>query len=293
MAPIAPFFAEQLFTDLNRVTGKKAVDSVHLTDFPSSDQGMIDKDLEERMEIAQNISSMVLSIRKKTNIRVRQPLNRILLPLLNEHLKVQIDSVKNLILSEVNVKRLEYITDTEGILVKTVKADFKRLGPRFGKLMKPIVSGLASLSQKDIGLLEKEGKLSMKVEGQDVELLKDDVEILSEDIPGWQAAKMGNLTVALDITLTDELKSEGIARELVNRVQNLRKEKGFEVTDKIRVKIRSCQGMDEAVNQNISYICSEILAQSFEIKENLEGNNLDEIELTEGIKTYIAIEKMA
>jgi isoleucyl-tRNA synthetase len=292
IAPIAPFFAERLFTDLNAGTGLNPEDSVHLTRFPSADTRMIDKSLEERMEIAQKISSMILSVRKKTNLRVRQPLNRILIPLLNEHLREQIESVKNLILSEVNVKRLEYITDTEGILVKKVKADFKKLGPRFGKLMKSLAPALSALGQKEINRLEKEGRLNLSVDGQTVEILKDDVEILSEDIPGWQLTNMGNLSVALDITVTGELKAEGIARELINRIQNLRKDKRFEVTDKIRVKLKSHPEMDKAVNQNISYICSEILAQSFEITESLEGNDNDEIELTESITTYISIKKV-
>jgi isoleucyl-tRNA synthetase len=292
IAPIAPFFAERLFTDLNAGTGLKPEDSVHLTRFPSADKGMIDKDLEERMELAQKISSMVLSIRKKTNLRVRQPLNRILIPLLNELLRDQIESVKNLILSEVNVKQLEYITDTEGILVKKVKADFKKLGPRYGKLMKPLAASIAALGQNEISRLEKEGRLTLPIEGQQVEILQDDVEILSEDIPGWQVTNMGNLSVALDITITDELKAEGISRELVNRIQNLRKEKQFEVTDKIRVKLMSHPEMDNAVNQNISYICSEILAQSFEITGVIEDNDIDEIELTESITTKISIRKM-
>jgi len=292
MAPIAPFFAERLFTDLNSGTGLKPKDSVHLTRFPSADTGMIDKDLEERMELAQKISSMVLSIRKKTNLRVRQPLNRILIPLLNEHLREQIESVKGLILSEVNVKQLEYITDTEGLLVKKVKADFKKLGPRYGKLMKSLASVISSLDQKEINRLEKEGSLNLTVEGQSVEILKDDVEILSEDIPGWQVTNLGNLSVALDVTITDELKAEGIARELINRIQNLRKDKQFDVTDKIRVKLKSHPEMDDAVNQNISYICSEILAQSFEITGFLEGDDIDEIELTDSISTNISIRKV-
>ena len=212
--------------------------------------------------------------------------------MLNEHLRDQIESVKNLILSEVNVKQLEYITDTEGILVKKVKADFKKLGPRYGKLMKPLAASIAALGQKEISRLEKDGSLTLPVDGQQVEILKDDVEILSEDIPGWQVTNMGNLSVALDVTISDELKAEGIARELVNRIQNLRKEKQFEVTDKINVKLMSHPEMDNAVNQNISYICSEILAQSFEITGVIEDNDIDEIELTENIITKISIRKM-
>ena len=291
-SPIAPFFAERLFVDLNNVTGRNPVDSVHLTTFPQSDITLIDKDLEERMELAQKIASMVLSIRKSTKLRVRQPLNKILVPVLNDHLVAQIDAVKNLILSEVNVKELEYITDTAGILVKKVKPDFKKLGPRYGKLMKQLAAAVILITQEEINTLEKEGKLLIHVEGQPVELLTDDVEILSEDIPGWQVASMGSLSVALDITLTPELLQEGIAREVVNRIQNLRKDKGFEVTDKITVKFRSHAEIDEAVNRNIAYICSETLAQSFDIVATVDETEGSSIEITDRISTFIEIKRV-
>jgi isoleucyl-tRNA synthetase len=283
---------ERLFIDLNQVTGKQAVDSVHLTEFPKADPTLIDKDLEERMEIAQKISSMVLSIRKKTNLRVRQPLNKILLPLLNQHLREQVEAVKNLILSEVNVKQLEYISDTSGILVKKIKPDFKKLGPKYGKLMKEIASTLASISQDDIIRLEKDKKLGLSVKGQLLEITLDDVEIQSEDIPGWQVANMGPLTVALDISISPELWQEGIAREIINRIQNLRKEKGFDVTDKINVKFQAHPEITLAVNHNISYICTEILAQSFDIVESIEDPDKNLIELNEQISTYISIKKI-
>ena len=291
-SPIAPFFAERLFVDLNSVTGRLDADSVHLTTFPEADLALIDKDLEERMELAQKIASMVLSIRKSTKLRVRQPLNKILIPLMSDHLKVQIDAVKNLILSEVNVKELEYITDTAGILVKKVKPDFKKLGPRYGKLMKQLAIAVNAISHEEISILEKEGKLALLVEGQPVELLIDDVEILSEDIPGWQIASMGALTVALDITITPELWKEGIAREVINRIQNLRKDKGFEVTDKIIVKFQSLPAIDEAVNSNISYICSETLAQSFDIVAAIDESVGVSIELTDTISTFIEIKRV-
>ena len=291
-SPIAPFFAERLFVDLNSVTGRLDADSVHLTTFPEADLALIDKDLEERMELAQKIASMVLSIRKSTKLRVRQPLNKILIPLMSDHLKVQIDAVKNLILSEVNVKELEYITDTAGILVKKVKPDFKKLGPRYGKLMKQLAIAVNAISHEEISILEKEGKLALLVEGQLVELLIDDVEILSEDIPGWQIASMGALTVALDITITPELWKEGIAREVINRIQNLRKDKGFEVTDKIIVKFQSLPAIDEAVNSNISYICSETLAQSFDIVAAIDESVGVSIELTDTISTFIEINRV-
>jgi len=293
MAPIAPFFAERLFTDMNSVTGRKSADSVHLTEFPEANQAMIDKELEERMEMAQKISSMALSIRKKTNIRVRQPLNRILVPLLNERLKAQIESVKNLILSEVNVKQIEYITDTEGILSKKIKPDFKRLGPKCGKDMKMIAEDMKSWNQAAIADFEREKAFTKTYHnGNTYTFETTDVEIQSDDLPGYNTAVMGALVIALDTKITPELRSEGIARELVNRIQNLRKDKKFEVTDKIHVKLQSHPEMDKAVNQNNSYICSEILAQSFTIIGKLEDDDIDEIELTETIKTNISIKKM-
>jgi len=291
-APIAPFFMERLFVDLNDVTGSVPVDSVHLTEFPVADPSMIDKDLEERMELAQKISSMVLSIRKKTNLRVRQPLNKLMIPMSTDHLKEQIEAVKNLILSEVNVKDLEYITDTAGVLVKKVKPDFKKLGPRYGKQMKEIAASLTSLPQQEISNLEKEGKISLWVGGEPVEITTDEVEILSEDIPGWQVTSMGTLTVALDISVTPELWQEGIAREIINRIQNLRKEKGFEVTDKIIVEFQKQPEIEVAVNNNISYICSETLAQSFEVVESITELEKVLIDLTEKISTYISIRKI-
>ncbi|MFZ4520506.1 MAG: isoleucine--tRNA ligase [Bacteroidales bacterium] len=291
-SPIAPFFAERLFVDLNQVTGRHEVDSVHLTAFPQADLSLIDKDLEERMEIAQKISSMVLSIRKSTKLRVRQPLNKILVPVMNDHLTSQVDAVKNLILSEVNVKELEYITDTAGILVKKIKPDFKKLGPRYGKLMKQLAAAVTAITQEEIHSLEKQGTLTIQVDGEPVELLVDDVEILSEDIPGWQVASMGALTVALDITLTPALIEEGLAREVINRIQNLRKDKGFGVTDKITVKFQSHADADQAVHRNIAYICSETLAQSFDVVASIEAIEKDLVEITDSISTFIEIKKV-
>ena len=293
MAPIAPFFAERLFIDLNVITGRRDTDSVHLTRFPGADHAMIDKNLEERMELAQKISSMALSIRKKTGIRVRQPLTRILIPLLNEQLKEQIELVKNLILSEVNVKQIDYITDTEGILSKKIKPDFKKLGPKCGKDMKLIAEDMKGWSQLMIAEFERD-KTCIRTfpNGSTYTFELTDVEIHSDDLPGFHTNTMGSLVVALDTTISPELRNEGIARELVNRIQNIRKDKKFEVTDKIRVKIQSHPEMDVAVNQNNSYICSEILAQSFSVTGKLEGKNVEEIELTETIKTNISIEKM-
>ena len=291
-APIAPFFADRLFLDLNNATGKKSVESVHLTEFPEADLSMIDKSLEERMELAQKISSMALSLRKKTNIRVRQPLNKILIPLSGDHLKTQVDSVKNLILAEINVKELEYITDEAEFLVKKAKADFKKLGPRYGKLMKQIAEKITALSNEEIRHLEKNEEILLNVGGNDVSISLSDVEVISEDIPGWQVTNLGNLTVALDITITPQLREEGIARELINRIQNLRKDRNFEVTDKIIVKLMGNEQINLAILNNLSYICSETLAQSFDIVDRIETDNKVSIELTETISTEISIHRV-
>ena len=291
-SPIAPFFAERLFIDLNSVTHLRDADSVHLTGFPSVNPDMIDNDLEERMELAQKISSMALSIRKRMNIRVRQPLNKIMIPLLTDHLKGQIDAIKHLIISEVNVKAIEYIEDTAGILVKTVKPDFKKMGSRFGKLMKPITEKMKDWDQGLINELEKAGSYIMVVDGRQVNLTIGDVEIRTEDLPGFQTAAMGSLVVALDTTITPELWQEGIAREVINRIQNLRKDKGFEVTDKIIVKFQSHASVDEAVQHNISYICSETLATSFEIVSEIAEMDKQLVELTDSISTFIFINRV-
>ena len=290
--PIAPFFADRLFVDLNNVTHKSPVESVHLTGFPETDLALIDKLLEERMELAQKISSMVLSLRKKTNIRVRQPLNRILIPVTGDHLKDQVESGKNLILSEVNVKEVEYITDTAAFLVKKAKPDFKKLGPKYGKLMKSIASKVTNFSKEEICQLEKNEKILLQIDGKEVFLSLSDVEIISEDIPGWQVSNMGNLTVALDTTITPQLWEEGIARELINRIQNLRKDNNFEVTDKITVKLLKNVEINSAILNNLSYICSETLAQSFDIVEKIETGDQVSIELTEAISTLISIRKI-
>jgi isoleucyl-tRNA synthetase len=289
-APIAPFFMEKLFIDLNLVTKRLASDSVHLTDFPVADEKLIDKELEERMELAQTISSMVLSLRKRTNIRVRQPLNKIMIPLLNNNFREKLESIKPLVLSEVNVKELEIMTD-ESILVKKVKPNFKVLGPKYGKLMKQIAAALANLDKEQINQLESEGKYDLELDGQTIEIHETDVEILTEDIPGWLIATSGPLTVALDITITEDLKDEGVARELINRIQNIRKEKDFEVTDKIIVKIEKNKSLESAVNKNYSYICSETLAETLELKDHIDEDKKLEIELADDLKTNIMIEK--
>jgi isoleucyl-tRNA synthetase len=291
-APIAPFFMDKLFIDLNNVTGNKKVESVHLTTFPGANVSLVDSALEERMELAQKISSMALSLRKKTNIRVRQPLGKIMIPMLSDILKQQVDAVKPLILSEVNVKDIEYISDTADILLKKIKPNFKKLGPKFGKLMKQIAELLVNLDQAAISELEKNGEYILSVDHQDVRITLDDIEILSDDIPGLQVAVMGSLTVALDATITPVLLEEGIARELVNRIQNLRKDKNFEVTDKINIKLQSNDDINLAVHNNLLYICSETLSQSFEIVKSIDQPGKDAIELTDTITIEILLQKV-
>lgn len=291
-APIAPFYMDKLFMDLNQVTGKQDAVSVHLSVFPEADATMIDKDLEERMELAQKFSSMVLSLRKKSNIRVRQPLNKIMIPILDEKFRDQLEAVEGLILSEVNVKEVEYLTDAAGILVKKIKPDFKKLGPRYGKLMKKISAAINAFTQDDINRIEKEGQYILDVDGEEVVINRDDAEIVTQDIPGWLIANMDNLTVALDVTITEELQQEGIARDLVNRIQNLRKDKGFDVTDKIRVQVLENEGLSTAIKSNFSYICSETLAESLDIIEKMDDPEKVEVELPDNITTMIAIEKV-
>lgn len=265
MAPIAPFYADQLFCDLISVTGREQVYSVHLSDFPKCNEERIDKNLEERMQMAQTISSMVLALRRKVNIKVRQPLHILMVPVLDEHQKESIEAVKQLILNEVNVKDMKFVDNTAGILVKRIKPDFKKLGPRYGKIMKALAAAIQQMSQDDINAFEKAGTFTLQVDGQEAVLERADVEIISEDIPGWLVANEGRLTVALDITVTDELKKEGLARELVNRIQNLRKSSGFEITDKVNITLASSAEMDGAVEAYQEYIKSQVLANNLVI----------------------------
>jgi isoleucyl-tRNA synthetase len=292
-APLAPFFMDRIFLDMNKVTRNVQAESVHLTDFPLYHEDLIDKDLEERMELAQHISSMVLSLRKRTNIRVRQPLNRIMVPVLTSQFKDQMEAVKNLIISEVNVKEIEYISDTSGILVKKIKPNFKSLGPKYGKLMKQIAASIDQFTQADISHLETVGRHELRIDGSPVEILTEDVEILTEDIPGWVVSNLGNLTVALDITITDELKEEGLARELVNRIQNLRKDSNLEVTDKIRIEVEKNPGLETAIQHNYHYICSETLALSLTIPDLIISGNRHLVEITDSVQVYISIEKVS
>ena len=248
---------------------------------------MIDKGLEERMQLAQQICSMGLSLRKKSNLRVRQPLAKIMLPIQSDEFRQQVERVQHLICSELNIKEIEFLAPDNNILVKRIKPNFKTLGPRYGKIMKAISNEIQAFSQQQINNLEAAGKCSLTVEGQPVEILLSDVEIATQDIPGWVVANDGNLTVALDITVSPELKAEGIARELVNRIQNIRKE-GFDVTDRITIELQSGE-WDEAVKRHIDYICSETLCTSLQLLPTVENGTT--IEILEGVSTSISIRK--
>ncbi len=291
-SPIAPFYCDKIFCDLNRVTKRSAEESVHLTVFPAFSAAMIDADLEERMAIAQEMSSMILGLRRKVNIKVRQPLQKIMVPVLNKKFRKQVEAIAPLILSEVNVKEIEYLTDTAGVLVKKIKPNFKTLGPRFGKLMKTVSAAISGLSQEEIARFESEQQFVLEVEGQQATLTLEDVEILSEDIPGWLVASEGRITVALDITVTPELRQEGIAREFINRIQNIRKGSGLEVTDKITIKILKHQYIDEAVMNYSDFIGAQTLASNIQLVDQLDHKQAEEIDLDEEIKTRLLIEKI-
>lgn len=287
MSPIAPFFAERLFLDLNAASGKATAESIHLTDFPEYHANLVDKDLEERMALAQDISSMVLSLRKRVGINVRQPLNKILLPVLDNAFEDKVQKVKELILSETNIKEIEFINDTAGIIKKKIKPNFKALGPKAGKFMKEVAAYISGMSQGELEAFESNGNATFTKDDFTLIITLQDAEIIAEDVPGWQVTNMGKLTVALDITLTTELKQEGISREVINRIQNLRKEKEFEVTDKINVVIYAEAALKEAVQNNLSYISTEILADSFEFGSGeMQGEKveIDEQELFISIK---------
>jgi isoleucyl-tRNA synthetase len=286
MSPIAPFFAERLYTDLNSITQKEAFESVHLAYFPEYHTDLVNTGLEERMQMAQDISSLVLSLRKKVGINVRQPLSKILLPILDKNFKHQVEQVKDLILSETNIKGIEYITDTAGFIKKKVKPNFKALGAKVGKDMKVVAEAIGQMSQEDIAQLEDNGDFLLTT--AHYLLLTTDVEIIAEDVPGWQVANLGKLTVALDVTLTEELKQEGISREFISKVQNLRKGLGLEVTDRINVTIRCAPVIWEALNNNLSYICAEILADRIVLDNELNAGELVEIDANE---ILIAISK--
>ena len=291
MAPIAPFYADLLFTDLNKVTGKEADQSVHLGNFPDYDEKLIDKDLEERMGIAQKASSMILALRRKEKLKVRQPLAKIMVPVLNAHFREQFEAVKDIILTEVNVKAVEFLTDTEGIIKKKIKPNFKTLGPKYGKLMKQISGAIVQFNQHKIAELENTGSVEIEAGGQKISISKDDVEIQTEDIPGWTVATEGQMTIALDIDVTEELKQEGIAREFINKIQNLRKESGFQVTDRIKLTIQKHDELNEAVLNFKSYICAQTLAVDLQLVDELNDQKAKEVEIDKEVSVKIIVAK--
>ena len=287
-SPIAPFFSEQLYRDLNNATGKNAAESVHLTDFPVADSKLIDKALEERMEAAQQISSLVLSLRKKANIRVRQPLSKIMIPVANDTMKAQLEKISHLIMSEVNIKGIEFLAPDNNILVKNVKPNFKTLGRKYGKQMKQIQNYFANMSQDEIHAYEKNNGTHLNVDGVDVELTLEDALISTQDIPGWAVTSQDNYTVALDMTITEELFNEGLAREIVNRVQTLRKNSGLEVTDRINIQMEKNDKIELAINKFSNYICAETLANEIQLVDKLEGEVLEDA-LTENVNVRMKI----
>ena len=290
-SPIAPFFSEQLYRDLNNATGRNQAESVHLTDFPVADSKLIDKALEERMEAAQLVSSLVLSLRKKANIRVRQPLSKIMIPVANEEMKGQLEKISHLIMSEVNIKGIEFLSPDNNILVKNVKPNFKTLGQRYGKQMKQIMAYFSNMSQDEIHAFEKNNGAHLDVDGVPVDLTLEDALISTQDIPGWAVTSQDNYTVALDMTITEDLFNEGLAREIVNRIQTLRKNTGLEVTDRINIFIEKNEKIESAIKAFNSYICTETLANAIQVVDHLEGNDILEDELTDKVNVRMKIQK--
>jgi isoleucyl-tRNA synthetase len=292
MSPFAPFFSDWLFKNLTE--GLKETipvpESIHLSLLLKSDATSIDADLEERMELAQRMTSLVLSLRKKVNIRVRQPLARIMVPVLDPQFSARLHQVEHLILAETNIKKLEYVTES-GVFVKKIKPDFKALGKKLGKHMKAAAAMIAAFEAKDIAALEQNGYFDLKIESDTIRIELSEVEVLVDDLPGWMVAVDGNLTVALDVTISDALKEEGLARELINRIQNLRKDSGFEVTDKIDVRIKDHIGLTTAVRNNFDYICSETLATSLELVSELVDAPAVSVDVDDNVTTTIYITK--
>ena len=271
-APIAPFISDRIFTDLNAVSGRHTDESVHLASFPEADKALIDAELEEMMSLAQRVSSMVLALRRKVNIKVRQPLTKILIPVLDPTTAERIEAVKTLVMNEVNVKQIELISDTTGVITKRIKPNFKTLGPKYGKYMKQIAALVAGFTQEQIAAVERDAETVLDIAGEKVVTTPADYEITSEDMPGWLVTSEGRLTVALDITVTEELRREGVARELINRIQNIRKESGFEVTDKIDVEIERTALTEGAVEQFADYIASQTLAVGVKCTDTPAGS---------------------
>jgi isoleucyl-tRNA synthetase len=288
-APIAPFYMDRLYQDLNGITKLENSESIHLSEFPKFDASFVDKTLERKMENAQTIASLVLSLRAKEKIKVRQPLQKIMIPVDSEEEHNEILAVSELIKREVNVKEIELLTDASDILVKQIKPNFKVLGPKFGKDMRHIAAAVQKFTDKEINTVEKEGQISLEINGKLINLERSDVEITSKDIEGWLVANEGAITVALDVTITDELKEEGIARELVNRIQNARKDSGLEVTDKIRLTIGKFENLEAAVEANRNYVMNETLTEELVFVDELNTGTPIEFE---SIKSKLLIEKM-
>ena len=288
-APIMPFYADLIYTDLNEVDGQNRHESVHLARFPEADETLVDKDLEERMSLAQQVSSMILALRRKVNIKVRQPLSRIMIPVLDSSLREKLEAVRRLILNEVNVKEMEFLTDTEGVLIKKIKPNFKALGARYGKQMKEISAAVASFNGQDIADIERNGERVLELASGKVVLSLGDVEISSEDIPGRLAATEGRLTVALDITVSESLKREGIARELVNRIQNIRKDQNFDVVDKIRIHISPNVELESALADFSEYVCEQTQSLSLDFAPIQDGHLLD---LDDDLSVVVKVEKV-
>jgi isoleucyl-tRNA synthetase len=290
MAPISPFFSDALFQHLNAVTGRYQVQSVHHTNYPVSNPAVIDASLEERMQMAQDISSLILSLRKKVNIKVRQPLQKVLIPVLDKHMKTQLERIEDLVKSEVNVKEIEYLTEDNGFIKKKIKPNYTMLGKKLGAKMKPVAAALTEFTQEDIAKLEKDGTISLQIDNEPLILQTNEVEVTSEDIPGWMVANKDALTVALDVTVSPELVSEGNARELVNRIQKIRKDSGFELTDRILVKVTEHQELNQSIAQFNNYICSEVLADKLELVPELPDGT--EIEVND-IQIIVFVTKKA
>ena len=286
LAPFAPFYADRLYLDLIGATGRDNAESVHLTLFPKADNDMIDCELESKMEMAQKVTSMVLALRRKVNIKVRQPLQEIMIPVTDEKQKSYIDAVKDLILGEVNVKNLKFI-EGQGILVKKVKCNFRTMGKKFGKMMKAVAAQMNALEQQQIALLEQQGNIVLHIDGQEVVVDAKDVDIISEDIPGWLVGNEGSLTVALEVNLTDELRNEGMAREMINRIQNQRKDSGLEITDRIDVTISPDERIAKAVDSFGDYIKTQVLANNIRLAEN-DGTE----QTLDDLKAHVKIEKV-
>jgi isoleucyl-tRNA synthetase len=286
IAPVSPFFADWLFNNLNEITGRFNLDSVHHADFPKANGLAIDEALEERMLLAQDASSLVLSLRKKANIKVRQPLQKVLIPVPNASMREQLEKVEGLLKAEVNVKEIQYLESTNGFIKKKIKANFIALGKKLGAKMKPVSNALSNFTQEDIAKLEKEGHYTLSIEGEPLILQVNEVEISSEDIPGWVVANRGLLTVALDVNVTPDLENEGNARELVNRIQKIRKDNGYELTDRILVKIAEADAIQESITQFNHYICAEILADKLELVPEI--TNGTEIEVNDvSLKVFV------